>query len=91
MTMQWLYVSIKDHTRKLCCSKAAGVSSPSAKGKCLLGPKRDKMFLDGGRGALPKVLEACMGEVAWPIKPTRGQTASPPWAMAQRGGIVAYG
>ena len=36
------------------------------RGKCLLGPnpwERDKEFLDGGVGALPKVLEACMSEV----------------------------
>ena len=26
---------------------------------------RDKRLVDGGRGALPKVLEAYMGEVVW--------------------------
>ena len=63
-----------------------------AKGKCLLGPnswERDKRFLDGGIRALPKVLEAYIGEAAWPTKPTQGQMAWPPRALAQRGGIVA--
>ena len=33
-----------------------------------------------------------MGEAAWPAKPTQGQTALPPWALARCGGIVAlYG
>jgi hypothetical protein len=46
-----------------------GLKLLGAKGKCLLGPKswqRDKSFLDGGEGALPKVLEAHMGEAVWP-------------------------
>ena len=30
-----------------------------------------------------------MGEGAWPAEPTRGQTAWPPWTLAQREGIVA--
>ena len=47
------------------------------------------MFLDGGVGALPKVLEAYVSEVAGPTEPIRGQTARSPWALAQRGGIVA--
>ena len=48
-----------------------------------------KRLLDGGIGAMPKVLEAYMGEAAWPTEPTRGRMAWPPWALAQRGGIVA--
>ena len=47
------------------------------------------MLLDGGVGALPKVLEAYMGEAALPIDPTQGRTAQPPRALAKRGGIVA--
>ena len=47
------------------------------------------MLLDGGVRALPKVLEAYMGEAALPTEPTRGRTARPPRALAQRGGIVA--
>ena len=60
-----------------------GASSPVAKGKCLLGPNlgRDKRLLDGGVGALPKVLEAYMSEATWPSKPTRGRTAQPPRAL----------
>jgi hypothetical protein len=27
------------------------------------------MFLDGGRGAVPKILKAYMGEVVWPHPP----------------------
>ena len=38
---------------------------------------------------MPKVLEAYMGEAAWPAKPTWAQTPRPPWALAQRGGIIA--
>ena len=30
------------------------------------------MILDGGVGALHKVLEAYMGEVGWPAEPTGG-------------------
>jgi hypothetical protein len=47
-------------------------SSPTAKGKCLLGPNswwRDKRFLDVGGGAPPKVLEAYMGKAVWPPNP----------------------
>ena len=44
--------------------------------------------LDGGIGALPKVLEAYMGEAAWLAEPTWGRTAWPSRALAQRGGIV---
>ena len=31
--------------------------------------ERDKRLLDGGVGALPRVLEAYMGEVVWPHPP----------------------
>ena len=65
-----------------------GLPTPAAMGKCLLGPNswcRDKKFLDSGVGALPRVLEAYMGEV-WPAKPTWGRMARPPWPLAQCGG-----
>ena len=47
------------------------------------------MFLDGGVGALPKFLEAYMGEASWPTEPTQGRMTRPPRALAQRGGIVS--
>ena len=65
-----------------------------AKKKCQLGPtskERDKRFLDGGLGTLPKVVEAYLGEAAWPVEPTRGRTAQPPGVLAHCGDIVAYG
>ena len=43
-----------------------------AKKKCLLGPnswQKDKRFFEGQVGALPKVLDAYMGEVVWPNPP----------------------
>ena len=61
--------------------KLLGAPGPTAKGKCLLETN--------GVGALPKVLKAHMGEVVLSTDPTRGKTAWPPRALAQRGGIVA--
>ena len=46
------------------------------------------MCLDGGVWAVPKVLEAYMGEAAWLTKPTRGRNVEPPRELAQRGDIV---
>jgi hypothetical protein len=39
---------------------------------------------------MPNVLDTHMGEVAWPTKPTGGQTVQPPWALAQCWVIVVY-
>ena len=47
------------------------------------------MFFNGGVGALPKVLEAYMGEAVWPAEPTRGRMARPPRPLAQREGMIA--
>ena len=47
------------------------------------------MLLDGGVKAVSKVLEAYMGEAALLAKPTWGQKVWLPWALAQRGDIVA--
>ena len=44
------------------------------------------MLLEGGVGALSKVLEAYMGEAALPTDPTQGRTTRPSWALAQHGG-----
>ena len=63
-----------------------------AKGKHLPDPnsmERDKMLLDSGVRALPKVLEACMGEATLPTDPTQNRMAQPQHALAQRRGIVA--
>ena len=40
------------------------------------------MLFDGGVGAMSKVLEAYMGEAAYP---TLGQMTRPLWALVQRG------
>ena len=47
------------------------------------------MLFDGGVGPLFKVLEVCIGEVAWLAEPTRGRTTRPARALPQRGCIVA--
>jgi hypothetical protein len=52
--------------------KLLGVSSPNSQGKIFTWPQllvERQRFLDGGGGALPKVLEAYMGEVVWPHPP----------------------
>ena len=47
------------------------------------------MLLEGGVGALPKVLDAYMSEVTLLTDPACSLTAWPPQALAQRGGKVA--
>lgn len=50
------------------------------------------MLVDGVVGALPKVLQAYMGEVALPTNPTQGKKTWPLRVLAQRVGIIAkYG
>jgi hypothetical protein len=53
-------MSIKDHTRKLCCSEAAwGFQPQRLRENVYLGPtlgRETKRFLDGEIGDLPKVL-----------------------------------
>lgn len=55
----------------------------------ILGDK-DKMFLNGGMRALPKVLEFYMGVAMWPTKPPRWQMAHHSRALIQHGGIFAW-
>ena len=38
---------------------------------------------------MPIVLEAYIGKVTWPTKPTRGQIAKPLWVLAENGNIIA--
>ena len=47
------------------------------------------MVLNGGVGALSKVLKAYIGEAAWPAKPTRGRTTRPSHVFAKCGGTIA--
>ena len=90
--MKWLLDRSRDNITKLWRSKAAGGFQPQwLRENVYLAPtlKRETKGFHDGAEALPKVLEAYMDEAAWPTKPTRGQTARPPQALAQCGGIVA--
>ena len=65
--MEWLFVSIRPHTRKLRCSEAArGFWRERLKENDYLAltlGRGTKSFFDGEVGALPRVLEVYMGKV----------------------------
>jgi hypothetical protein len=92
MLLKWLLDRIGDHTTKLWGLKLLGDSNPNGKGIMFAWPQllgeRQKL-LDGGVGALSKVLEAYMNEVVLLTDPIWRRTTRP--LRAQRGGkIVRY-
>ena len=72
--MELLLDRNKDHKTKLWRYEVAGGFQPHRlRENVYLAStlrRETKRFLDGGVGALPKVLEAYMGEAAWPAEPT---------------------
>jgi hypothetical protein len=73
MVIEWSLDRIKYHTKKLWGFETVGSFQPRLRENIYLAPtlgRETKMFLDSGVGALPKVLEAYMGEATWPAEPT---------------------